>query len=181
MKHRPEWGDSNSGGMSNSRHWALASAMSGFKGGAVDELLVFDRELTALEVIGLNAQYSTTAVTAEPTATTNITKSTDISVPETPERSDVRFEHYLRRFTTSPIRPRCFEGTASVASRGKRTRHSSAANHGDAGTRSTTSDIRIETRRLRCSARSRHCRCAWRRDAVFPSVSSGIDWGSHNG
>jgi hypothetical protein len=44
--HRSEWGDSGGGNL------ALGARFrdSGFKGGAIDELLVFDRELTPLEV-----------------------------------------------------------------------------------------------------------------------------------
>jgi hypothetical protein len=44
--HRPEWGDSGGGNL------ALGARFrdSGFKGGAIDELLVFDRELTPLGI-----------------------------------------------------------------------------------------------------------------------------------
>ena len=80
IKHRAEWGDSNSGGV----ELALGARFRdvGFKGGAVDELLVFPRELSPLEVAALGTQYPGSSA-----AVTN------------PEAGgpDARFEHYLRR------------------------------------------------------------------------------------
>lgn len=80
IKHRPEWGDSNSGGV----ELALGARFRdvGFKGGAVDELLVFSQELTPLEVAALSAQYAAKPAT-RPSA-------------DSAEHS-ARFEHYLRR------------------------------------------------------------------------------------
>ena len=77
IKHRPEWGDSNSGGV----ELALGARFRdvGFKGGAVDELLVFNQELTPLEVTAIYAQYPTKTAAA-------------------PATEMARFEHYLRRY-----------------------------------------------------------------------------------
>ncbi|MBS0206184.1 MAG: DUF1553 domain-containing protein [Planctomycetes bacterium] len=77
IKHRPEWGDSNSGGV----ELALGARFRdvGFNGGSVDELLVFNQELTPLEITALYTQYPS-AEAAAPT--------TDVA----------RFEHYLRRY-----------------------------------------------------------------------------------
>ena len=70
IRHRAEWGDSNSGGV----EVALGARFRdvGFKGGAVDDFLVFDQELTPLEIPRLGG----------------------FGVPET---EDARFAHYLRR------------------------------------------------------------------------------------
>lgn len=79
IRHRAEWGDSNSGGV----ELALGARFRdvGFKGGAVDELLVFQQELTPLEVAALGAQYEL--------------KPANATAPEA-EQSAL-FEHYLRR------------------------------------------------------------------------------------
>ncbi len=80
IKYRAEWGDSNSGGV----ELALGARFRdvGFKGGIVDELLVFDQELTPLEVAALPSQY---VVPHAP--------------PSPPAKADqsAAFEHYLRR------------------------------------------------------------------------------------
>ena len=76
IKHRPEWGDSNSGGVELSLGARFRDV--GFKGGAVDELLVFPMELTPLEVAALSAQYQTGEHNAP--------------------NPSARFEHYLRRY-----------------------------------------------------------------------------------
>jgi len=79
IRHRAEWGDSNSGGV----ELALGARFRdvGFKGGAVDELLVFQQELTPLEVEALGSQYE-----IKPT-----------SMPDADAEQSARFEHYLRR------------------------------------------------------------------------------------
>ena len=77
IKYRPEWGDSNSGGVELSL--GARSRDVGFLRGAVDELLVFDQELTPLEVAALTRQYV----------------CSDITGPVPTEAA--RFEHYLRR------------------------------------------------------------------------------------
>lgn len=79
IRHRAEWGDSNSGGV----ELALGARFRdvGFKGGAVDELLVFHQELTPLEVAALGAQY-------EP-------RPANATSPDAEQSA--RFEHYLRR------------------------------------------------------------------------------------
>lgn len=81
IKYRAEWGDSNSGGV----ELALGARFRdvGFKGGAVDELLVFQQELTPLEVAALANQY---AIPGLPRPRTNATGN-----------QTVHFEHYLRR------------------------------------------------------------------------------------
>jgi len=83
IKHRPEWGDSNSGGVELSLGARFRDV--GFKGGAVDELLVYPLELTPLEVAALRNQYRATG--AAPNAET-----TEAASRET------RFEHYLNRY-----------------------------------------------------------------------------------
>jgi hypothetical protein len=90
IKHRAEWGDSNSGGI----ELALGARFRdvGFKGGAVDELLVFNEELTPLEVMALNAQYTAPA-------DRNVAKvsTPNAAAPNPAGEESVRFEHYLRR------------------------------------------------------------------------------------
>ncbi|WP_373651706.1 DUF1553 domain-containing protein [Schlesneria sp. DSM 10557] len=56
----------------------------GFRGGAIDELFVFDQELSALEVLGLSRQ---------------VTPPGQAPLPETSTLAEeARFEHYLLRF-----------------------------------------------------------------------------------
>eukprot|EP00456_Euglypha_rotunda_P063558 TRINITY_DN537_c0_g1_i1.p1 TRINITY_DN537_c0_g1~~TRINITY_DN537_c0_g1_i1.p1 ORF type:complete len:1090 (-),score=255.81 TRINITY_DN537_c0_g1_i1:3521-6790(-) len=80
IKYRAEWGDSNSGGV----ELALGARFRdvGFKGGAVDELLVFNQELTPLEVAALLGQY---------------TPPHGLQPPQGGSDQTARFEHYLRR------------------------------------------------------------------------------------
>jgi hypothetical protein len=80
IKYRAEWGDSNAGGV----EFALGARFRdvGFKGGAVDELLVFNQELTPVEVAALVGQY----VPPQGLRTSQ----------ERPDDAS-RFEHYLRR------------------------------------------------------------------------------------
>lgn len=85
IKHRPEWGDSNSGGVELSLGARFRDV--GFKDGAVDELLIFNQELTPLEVAALAKQYVPPAEIKEQVAK----KST------LPDEQSSRFEHYLRR------------------------------------------------------------------------------------
>jgi len=71
IKHRPEWGDSNANGV----ELALGARFRdvGFRDGCVDDLLVYDKELTPQEV----AVVCGRAV---------------------PEGAELSFEHYLRRY-----------------------------------------------------------------------------------
>ncbi len=85
IKHRPEWGDSNSGGVELSLGARFRDV--GFKGGAVDEFLIFNQELTPLEVVALNAQYSSPS----PQSPAKATASDPTAIQA------ARFEHYLRR------------------------------------------------------------------------------------
>jgi len=81
IKHRPEWGDSNSGGVEMSLGARFRDV--GFRHGAIDELAVFDHEISPLEVLKLSREFP---VTAKPTSETTI---------ELPDFA--RFEHYLLR------------------------------------------------------------------------------------
>lgn len=81
IRYRPEWGDSNSGGVEMSLGARFRDV--GFRDGAVDELLIFDRELSSLEVGALSREPATVLPdTAK--------KSIEVNDP-------VRFEHYLLR------------------------------------------------------------------------------------
>ena len=57
IKYRPEWGDSNSGGVEMSLGARFRDV--GFRHGAVDELSVYDRELSPLEVAQLSLESTT--------------------------------------------------------------------------------------------------------------------------
>lgn len=81
IRYRPEWGDSNSGGVEMSLGARFRDV--GFRDGAVDELLVFDRDLSSLEVAALSREPATVA----PPEGKN---SIDGGDP-------ARFEHYLLR------------------------------------------------------------------------------------
>ena len=88
IKHRAEWGDSNSGGVELSLGARFRDV--GFKDGAVDELLVFNQELTPLEVAALNAQYSAPK-------NRNAANAVKAAMPNSAPNQSARFEHYLRR------------------------------------------------------------------------------------
>ena len=83
IKHRPEWGDSNSAGVELSLGARFRDV--GFKGGAVDELLVFSQELTPLEVAALMTQY------VRP-------ETKEAAVKSDAATQAAKFEHYLRRY-----------------------------------------------------------------------------------
>jgi len=80
IRYRPEWGDSNSGGVELSLGARFRDV--GFRHGAIDELMVFDHELTALEVTSLCLVHP------------NLPAKNSLLPPATA----ARFEHYLYRF-----------------------------------------------------------------------------------
>ena len=81
IKYRSEWGDSSANGV----ELALGARFRdvGFRGGAVDELSVFDLELSPLEVARLNGAVPSSEPVADP-------------LPLSLTEKD-RFEHYLLR------------------------------------------------------------------------------------
>lgn len=86
FKHRPEWGDSNSGGVELSLGARFRDV--GFKDGAVDELLIYGQELTSLEVAALQKQY---LLPRDPND-----ESTALAAAKL-DNASARFEHYLHR------------------------------------------------------------------------------------
>lgn len=54
IRYRPEWGDSNSGGVELSLGARFRDV--GFRAGAIDELTVYDRQLTRLEIAALGRE-----------------------------------------------------------------------------------------------------------------------------
>jgi hypothetical protein len=82
IKYRAEWGDSNSGGVEMSLGARFRDV--GFRHGAIDELLIFDRELSILEIAKLSVEPipDDSPRSRQPLVVTSATK----------------FEHYLRRF-----------------------------------------------------------------------------------
>ena len=81
IKYRPEWGDSNSGGVEMSLGARFRDV--GFRHGAIDELAVYDHEISPLEVMKLSREFRVAATPADET-TISLTDLT-------------RFEHYLLR------------------------------------------------------------------------------------
>ncbi|HND51567.1 MAG TPA: DUF1553 domain-containing protein, partial [Pirellulaceae bacterium] len=85
--HRGEWGDSSPGGVEP----ALGARFRdvGFRGGAIDELRVFDRRLTALEVAVVMLQPDREPAAAVPDA---------LAARLTAASQEERFEHFRLRF-----------------------------------------------------------------------------------
>ena len=81
IKYRPEWGDSNSGGVEMSLGARFRDV--GFRHGAIDELSVYDHEISPLEVLKLSREFRVSAAPADE-ATINLPAS-------------ARLEHYLLR------------------------------------------------------------------------------------
>ena len=81
IKYRPEWGDSNSGGVEMSLGARFRDV--GFRHGAIDELAVYDHEISPLEVMKLSREFPVPATPAG---------ETKIKLPDA-----ARFEHYLLR------------------------------------------------------------------------------------
>ena len=82
IKYRPEWGDSNSGGAEMSLGARFRDV--GFRHGAIDELAVFDHEISPVEVLKLSREIRVPAAPAvEPV----------ISLLDS-----ARFEHFLLRY-----------------------------------------------------------------------------------
>ena len=81
IKYRSEWGDSNSNGVEMSLGARFRDV--GFRRGAIDELSIFDRELSPLEVAKLSLEYS-----ARPASENQLGLNLSAAA---------RFEHYLLR------------------------------------------------------------------------------------